>query len=264
MEGFEFKFSLAFSAKDSYQAVSKELPHGSDWAGQKCWGSCASCLRQNSKSTRQGRSEKKYYLQFTSGNGFYLHFSRWFVAHWGVDLLKLSLVSPETGDPWSLTVAHGVGRQARKHSCRKVLPRLGRLDAGVKQRTAMPGFLRTIVIFLSILPLEQTCLFYITLLELPQALGKKHYCPCFCFLCSLWGMGEMWIFFCKEQAKKQKGEKKHRPGYSWDQWAKLMSCSKCENFCVESMPRAVYDLLNVSFHTERIYGAGKPLYFYPR
>lgn len=120
------------SAKASYQTVSKELPCGSDWSGQKWWGLWVSCLWRSSKFTGQRRSEKKYYLQFTSGNGFYLHSSIWFVAHWGTDLLNLSLVSPEAGNPWSINAAHGVGRQAKKHSCRKVLPRLGRLGTGVK------------------------------------------------------------------------------------------------------------------------------------
>lgn len=136
------------SAKASYQTVSKELPCGSDWAGQKWWGLYISCLWRSSKSSRQRRSENKYYLQFTSGNGFYLHSSKWFVAHWGTDLLNLSLVSPDTGEPSSMNTAHGVGRQAREHSCRKVLPRLGRLDTAVKEQP-WQVFPRAIVIFLS-------------------------------------------------------------------------------------------------------------------
>lgn len=90
------------SAKASYQTVSKELPCGSDWSGQKWWGLWVSCLWRSSKFTRERTSEKKYYLQFTSENEFYLHSSKWFVAHWGMDLLNLSLVSPEAGDPWSV------------------------------------------------------------------------------------------------------------------------------------------------------------------
>lgn len=157
------------------------------------WGLCVSCLWRSSKSTRQRRSEKKYYLPFTSGNGFYLHSSEWLVAHWGMDLLNFSL-SPEAGDPWSMNAAHEVGRQARKHSCRKVLPRLGRLDTGVKRRRAMLGFPQSNC-DLSFFPPTWTnlsILYYSS--EAASALGKNHSCPCCCFLCILWGMGEMWVF----------------------------------------------------------------------
>lgn len=120
---------------------------------------------------------------------------------------KLQSVSPEAGDPWSMNAAHGVGRQARKHSCRKVLPRLGRLDTGVKQRTAMPGFPQ-FNCDLSFFPPTWTnlsILYYSS--EAASALGKKHSCPCFCFLCILWGMGEMWIFLeATTQEAKRRGE----------------------------------------------------------
>lgn len=261
VQGFEFKFSLTLPAKASYQTVSKKLPCGSDWAYQKWWGSCVSCLRRSRKATRHRRSEKKYYLQFTSGNGFYLHSSKWFVARWGTDLLNLSLVSPEAGAPWSTAAACGVGRQTRKCSCRKVL---GRLGTGCQTKNSYARFV----------PKQLWSVF------LSSHLNKLvHSISCFWGCPKPWGRNtpvlalvssavfEEWGqcgFFCKQQPKKQKQEETCRPGNSCDQWAKLMSCSKCEKFCVESMPRAVYDWRNVSLQTEIIYGAGKPWCFYPR
>lgn len=159
---FEFSFSKSFLPNCEWRATLWL------WLGRSgVVGIICLLPLRSSKSTRQRRSEKKYYLQFTSGNGFYLHFSKWFVAHWGMGLLNLSLVCPEAGDPWSMNAAHGVGRQARKHSFRKVLSRLGRLGTRVKQRTAMPGFSQSNCDLYFFPPLEQTYPFYITTLELP-------------------------------------------------------------------------------------------------
>lgn len=83
-------------------------------------------------------------------------------------------------------------------------------------------------------------------------------------LYSLWNDGDgLWLTILQE------GEERYKPGNSCGYWAKLMSCSKCENAGVELMPRAFYCLLNVlsslySYKSKRIYGAGKPCHFYPR
>lgn len=122
-----------------------------------------------------------------------------------MDLLNLSLVSPEAGEPWSVNAARGVGRQARKYSCRKVLQ--GWVGWTLVSNTEQPCqvFARAIVIFLSFLPLEQIYPFYITTLKLPQAWGRNT--PVLAFVSS--AVFEEWGkcgFFCKQQPKKQKGE----------------------------------------------------------
>lgn len=68
--------------------------------------------------------------------------------------------------------------------------------------------------------------------------------PCLS-LPSLWNEGDgLWL---TQSCKKQKGEGRCRPGNSYGFWAKLMSCSKCENAGAELMPRAFYCLLNVRY-----------------
>lgn len=180
---FQQKLSTKLWVKSYLVAVTGPVRNGGDYV---------SPVWRSSKSTRHRRSENKYYLQFSSGNGFYLHSSKWFVAHWGMDLLNLSLVSPEAGEPWPVNAAHGVGREARKHSCRKVLPRLGRLDTGVKQNSHDRFSPEQLWSFFLSTWTNLPILYYYS--GVASSLGKKHSCPCFCFLCSLWGMEEMWVF----------------------------------------------------------------------
>lgn len=107
--------------------------------------------------------------------------------------------------------------------------------------------------------LDKSILYYSS--AAASALGKKHSCP---FKKSLRSGGN--VDFSVSNNPRSKKEKRNAGLgiHVTNEWAKLMSCSKCENFCVESMPRAVCHLLNVSLQTERIYGAGKPWCFYAR
>lgn len=189
------------------------------------------------------------------------------MAQGGTDPLNLSLVSPESGDPWSRTAAHGVHRQVMKCSCRKVLARPGRLGTRWQAKNSYARFVP-----------KQLSSFFFPSLEAGLANSTSHFWRCLwpqegnvpaLALASSAVLGDN-VRLCASNNPRSRKERRdvglgihvttgpnwhHAPNvriFVWNQCLEqFVVCLMCVIFLV-------------SLQMERVYGAGKPWHFYPR